>query len=108
MQPQSGDSGAHSWLEKTAFAWHHGWSTPPIDPEKPEQNAPHADCYEVYEVYGKTSQANGWDFVVCRSRKDSLAIVESDMDELDADAEDEVRVRFRRYTKEQMDEVIYE
>jgi hypothetical protein len=66
--------------------------------------------HEVYEVYGETAQANGWDFVVCRSLKDALAILYSDIDELDADpdAEDEVRIRFRRYTKEQMDEVYFE
>jgi len=60
----------------------------------------------VFEVYGKTADARGWDFMVCKSAKDALEFIESDMDEL-AEGE-EVRIVFRRYTEAQMDDVVYE
>lgn len=65
---------------------------------------------DTYEIYGKTAQSKGWDFMVCKSAKEALAVIESDIDELDddPDAEDEVRIVFRRYTAAQMEDVIYE
>lgn len=65
---------------------------------------------DVYEVYGSTARASGWDFTVCTSLKDALSRVERDLDDLDADPEkeDEVRIVFRRYTAAQMEDVIYE
>jgi hypothetical protein len=61
---------------------------------------------DVFEVYGGSAHERGWDFLVCKSIKDALAFIESDIDGLE-DGE-EVKIVFRTYTQSQMDEVIYE
>ena len=61
---------------------------------------------DVYEVYGSCATARGWDFLVCKSLKDAMEHVEASVDDLEEG--DDVRIVFRRYTQEQMDEVIYE
>lgn len=65
---------------------------------------------DVFEVYGKTARSRGWDFLVCKTLKEALEVIEGDLDDLDADPEkeDEVRIVFRRYTESQMEDVIYE
>lgn len=65
---------------------------------------------DVYEVYGATARARGWDFMVCKTASEALHMVQSDIDELDDDPdnEDAVRIVFRRYTAAQMEDVIYE
>jgi hypothetical protein len=64
------------------------------------------DLINVYEVHGGNARGRGWDFLVCTSMKDALCTIESDLDALE-DGE-ELKIIFKRYTKAQMDEVVYE
>jgi hypothetical protein len=45
---------------------------------------------DVFEVYGKSARRKGWDFLVCKSLSEALAIIEDDLDSLDQDGMDEV------------------
>jgi hypothetical protein len=60
----------------------------------------------VFEVYGPRADAQGWDFIVYKTLQDAIDHIESDLDGLPEDGE--LRIVFKRYTQEQMDEVIYE
>jgi len=61
---------------------------------------------DVYEVFGSCATSRGWDFLVCTSLSNALENISDSLDSLE-DGE-EVKIVFRRYTKEQMDEVVYE
>ena len=62
--------------------------------------------FNVFEVYSKRADRQGWDFIVYKSAQATLQELDFDLDELE-DGE-EIRIVFKRYTQEQMDEVIYE
>jgi hypothetical protein len=61
---------------------------------------------DVYEVYGGSAGAGGWDFMVCKTMREALHVIESDLDALDEG--EEVRIVFKRYTPLQMEDVVYE
>jgi hypothetical protein len=61
----------------------------------------------VWEVYGCSARARGWDFLVCKTIKDATALIEEDMDSMSEDG-DEFKVVFKKYTQAQLDEVVYE
>ena len=81
----------------------------PTNNPKPSPITPEALTI-VYEVYGSSARSHGWDFLVCKTAKEALHIIESDIDELDTDPDEEdvVKIVCRKYTKEQMEEVAYE
>lgn len=59
---------------------------------------------DVYEVYGgKTASASGWDFTVCRTMQELQDIISSDADDLKEG--DALKIIYRRYTQDQLDEV---
>ena len=63
--------------------------------------------YDVYEVHGgSTARAAGWDFTVCRTLELLKETIEADADELKPG--DELKIIFRHYTQEQMDDVVFE
>ena len=63
--------------------------------------------YEVFEIHGgNTAKASGWDFTVCRTIREAINTLESDLD--DMNYEDEIKIIFKRYTQAQMDEVVFE
>lgn len=61
---------------------------------------------DVYEVYGSCATSRGWDFLVSKTMKEALEHIADSLDSLE-DGE-EVKIVFRRYTQDQMDEVVYE
>lgn len=63
--------------------------------------------YEIFEIHGgKHAAAMGWDFTVCRNLQETMGILEQDLDDLEEDGE--IKVVFKRYTQEQMDDVVFE
>jgi hypothetical protein len=76
----------------------------PVEPKAQVESA--SAKVDVFEVYGASARERGWDFLVCKTIKDAMAFVESDIDGLEDG--DEVKIVFRQYTKVQMDEVVYE
>lgn len=65
-----------------------------------------SDKVDVYEVFGSCATSRGWDFLVCRTLKEALEHIADSLDSLEEG--DEVKIVFRRYTPEQMEEVVYE
>jgi hypothetical protein len=67
---------------------------------------PEPNLTDVYEVYGSCAGRSGWDFLVCTTMKDALEHIETSLDSLEEG--EEVKIVFRRYTKAQMEDVVYE
>jgi hypothetical protein len=98
----------------------HHYPHPPADPgATPEAQIPEELTEKVnaeadgpaagtpaFEVYGPQAEVKGWDFIVYKSLKDVEEAIWLDIDAL-KDGE-EVRIVYRKYTKEQWDEVVYE
>src|ERR1700755_2927156 len=106
--------GPHDWIE-TSDGWKRctkcKFEYKPEALNKPlylnQSEAPSGEqTHNVFEVYGSSADAQGWDCTVCSSLKGAMHVVESDLDALNEGGE--VRIVFKRYTQAQMDEVVYE
>lgn len=104
--PAPVESKAHTDTSKMEEMTDAEFDTVLSEPKAQVESASVEPKTDVYEVFGSCATNRGWDFLVCTTLSNALENISDSLDSLEEG--EEVKIVFRRYTANQMDEVIYE